>query len=117
MKRSQRRVPKVGKSPAEQKTTKPKLEFKKKLLIWSLVATSICIAASYILSACGLESVSEIATSMIETCLGAIVGYCIATLGEKHSRNKYGIDPDGNPIPAVEEEDVEQEFETNGGNE
>lgn len=80
----------------KQKKKRP-MEFKKKLLIWATAATSACIAASYILSACGLEPVSEVAVSMIETCLGAIIGYCIATFGEKNSRNKYGLDRNGNP--------------------
>lgn len=124
MERSQKRIPRVGKIDNTNKTRKTehkKIEFKKKLLIWAVLATSVCIIVSYILSACGVESNSDIATEMIRTCLGAIIGYCIATLGEKNSRNKYGIGEDGKPLhntfadSSINDKDVEYEAETNGG--
>lgn len=119
MQRSQKRAPRVGnttQAAKEKKKNKPKIEFKKLLLIWVIGITTVCIISSYILSACGMESTSDIPTEMIRTCLGAIIGYCIATLGEKNSRNKYGIGPDGMPIrnSTNEEEDIEYEAETNG---
>ena len=73
------------------------MEFKKKLLVWAVVATSVCIAADYILSACGLEPPSGVSEAMITTCIGSIIAYCLATYGEKNSRNKYGLDRNGNP--------------------
>lgn len=82
------------------------MEFKKKLLIAIVVGTFFCIAASYILSACGMDPVSDIAVQMIVTCLGAVVGYLIATVTEKNSRNKYGIDKNGNPINRAADEEI-----------
>lgn len=82
---------------AKAKKKRP-MEFKKKLLVWVAAATSACIIASFVLSACGMEPVYEVTVALIETCLAAIVAYCIASLGEKNSRNKYGIDRNGNKI-------------------
>lgn len=83
---------------------KRRTEFKKKLLVWVVVTTSVCIVADYILSACGLEPPSGVTNTLVETCIGALIAYCLATLGEKHSRNKYGLDRNGNPREQSTEE-------------
>lgn len=89
-----------------RKKKKRSMEFKKKLLVSIVAATFVCIATSYILSACGMDPVSDIAVQMIITCLGAAIGYLIATVTEKNSRNKYGIDKNGNPINRASEEEI-----------
>lgn len=91
---------------AMRKKKKCPMEFKKKLLIAIVVGTFFCIAASYVLSAFGMDPVSDIAVQMIVTCLGAVVGYLIATVTEKNSRNKYGIDKNGNPINKAADEEI-----------
>ena len=82
------------------------MEFKKKLVISIVAATYFCIVASYVLSAMGMEPVSEIAVQMIITCLGAGIGYLIATATEKNSRNKYGLDRNGNPREPKNDEEI-----------
>lgn len=91
---------------AMRKKKKRPMEFKKKLMISIVAGTFACIAASYILAACGMESASDIAVQMIVTCLGAVVGYLIATVTEKNSRNKYGVDKNGNPINKAADEEI-----------
>ena len=75
-----------------------KVEVSKKLAWWAAsVATSSAIA-SYTLAACGRESVSELTSTIFTACIGYLITYAGKSLGEKISRNKHGLDADGNPI-------------------
>lgn len=91
---------------AMRKKKKRPMEFKKKLWITIFVATMLHSAASYTLSAFGMDPVSNLSETMITTCFGVALGYLFATTTEKNSRNKYGIDKNGNPINRAADEEI-----------
>lgn len=81
------------------KTHKP-MEFSKKLVIWALALTTLCLATSYILSYFDHDSCAEITTAVVTTCIAIAVSYEAKSYGEKNSRNKYGVDENGNKTGA-----------------
>lgn len=89
-----------------RKKKKSPTEYKKKLAGW-VIAASICGAASsYILSACGKDPVVEVTVQLLITGLGTALGYLLATAFEKNSRNKYGVDRNGNPWENNNDEEI-----------
>ena len=40
---------------------------------------------------------SSVAVQSLITVIGAVLSYCLYQFGLKNSRNKYGVDQDGNP--------------------
>ena len=50
----------------------------------------------------------SLAVQSIITIIGAFMSYLLYQLGMKHSRNKYGINADGEPFCMKHEDDVEQ---------
>ena len=46
----------------------------------------------------GYEPDSAVPVSSMVQIFGAILSYCLYQLGLKHSRNKYGIDENGQPF-------------------
>ena len=75
---------------------KKKIEASKKLAYWAAIVATISAATSYLLSAFGRDPVSEV-TGTIFT--GYLITYAGKSLGEKISRNRHGLDADGNPLP------------------
>ena len=57
----------------------------------------------------------EIAVCIITACVGYLVTYAGKSLGEKISRNRHGLDADGNPIP--QEDDKTPEIESDDDSE
>ena len=82
---------------------KRKIEFSKILVVWALVITTLCIVGSYVLSLFDHDSCSDITVGVVTTCVAIAVSYEAKSLGEKHSRNKYGIDEDGNKLESVDD--------------
>lgn len=76
---------------------KPKAEFKKIAFAIILIVSFGFILWTYVLASLGTYTVNEsIATAFIYTVIGAYASYCLASYGEKNSRNKYDIDENGN---------------------
>lgn len=82
----------------KQKKKKTKTEFSKKLVVWALVTTSLCILISYVLAFMDHDACSDITVAVVTTCIAIAVSYEAKSYGEKNSRNKYGIDENGNKI-------------------
>lgn len=90
---------------------KKKLEFSKKLVIWALLITTLCLVVSYVLAYLDHDSCSDITVAVVTTCIAIAVSYEAKSYGEKNSRNKYGIDEFGNKLTSDERgaEDAEDE--------
>lgn len=72
-------------------------EFSKKLAAWAVVVATLSAALSYLLAALDKQSVSEVTTTIFTGCIGYLVTYAAKSTTEKISRNKHGLDADGNP--------------------
>ena len=85
---------------AGKKTCKKKhrTEFSKKLVVWALAMTTLCVLLSYVLSLFDHDGCQDVTVAVVTTCVAIAVGYEAKSFGEKNSRNKYGIDEDGNKI-------------------
>ena len=70
---------------------KKKIEASKKLAYWA--------ASSLLLSAFGRDPVGELTGTIFTACVGYLITYAGKSLGEKISRNRHGLDADGNPLP------------------
>lgn len=78
----------------QQNKAKPKsrkIEFSKFLVVWALITMVACIFMSFLLSILGKDPCTEITTTVITAFVPIAVSYNAKSLGEKHSRNKYGI--------------------------
>lgn len=74
------------------------MEFSKKLVLWALIFTTLCVITSYLLAANGLDTASEVTTVVVTSCIAIAVSYEAKSFGEKNSRNKYGVDINGKPM-------------------
>ena len=73
-------------------------EFKKKLAAWAVVAITAAAVASYALAYMDKQTASDVTIAIITACGSVIAAYIAAATGEKVSRNRHGLDADGNPI-------------------
>lgn len=89
------------KALAEARAVK-KTEFSKKLAAWAVCVATLSVVASYTLAALGCETVGDVTVAVFTGCIGYLVTYAGKSLGEKMSRNKHGLDADGNPYTAPE---------------
>lgn len=72
-----------------------KFEFSKFVVVWVLVVTTGSVWKSYSLASHGLDPVEGLAETIVTSLAVIVVTYCIKSLGEKNSRNKYGVDENG----------------------
>lgn len=72
-------------------------EFKKKLAAWAVVIATFAVIASYTLSAKEKDTASDVTTTVFTGCVGYLVTYAASSTTEKISRNRHGLDADGNP--------------------
>ena len=79
---------------------KKRIEFSKLLVVWALVITTVCIVCSYVLAFTDHDSCSDVTGGVVTTCVAIAVSYEAKSLGEKHSRNKFGLDEHGRKISA-----------------
>lgn len=73
-------------------------EFSKKLAVWAVVVATASAAASFVLAALDKQTVSDVTTTIFTACIGYLVTYAAKSATEKVSRNRHGLDADGNPI-------------------
>lgn len=78
--------------------TKKRPEYSKLLAAWSLGAATVCLIVSFLLSWLDHDPCSEITIAMVTAATAVVDFYMHKSLKEKDSRNKYGIDADGNRI-------------------
>lgn len=78
-------------------------EFSKKLAAWAVVAATASAAASFFLAFIDKQTASDVTTTIFTGCIGYLVTYAAKSATEKISRNRHGLDPDGNPIKTEEQ--------------
>ena len=76
----------------------PPWEFSKRLAAWCVMIATAAAIASYVLAFRGLETAEGITTTIFTACVGYLVTYAAKSATEKISRNRHGLDADGNPI-------------------
>lgn len=84
--------------PKRAKQRRP-WEFKKKLAAWAVLVATLSAAASYVLAFRDQQTASDVTTTIFTGCIGYLVSYAAASATEKVSRNRHGLDADGNPRP------------------
>ena len=67
--------------------------------LWAFFIATAAAVASYVLAAFYREAVSDVTTTIFTACIGYLITYAGKSLGEKISRNRHGLDADGNPLP------------------
>lgn len=73
-------------------------EFSKKLAAWAVVIATVAAAASFVLAALDKQTVGDVTTTIFTACIGYLISYAAKSATEKISRNRHGLDADGNPI-------------------
>lgn len=73
-------------------------EFSKKLAAWAVLIATLAAAASYVLAFRDQQTASDVTTTIFTACIGYLVSYAAKSATEKISRNRHGLDADGNPI-------------------
>ena len=91
-----------GKHLAKNKTSHetkktPLREVSKMLAAWAVVVATVSVIASFVLAAFELDAVEDVTTTVFTACIGYLITYAGKSLGEKVSRNRHGLDADGNP--------------------
>lgn len=78
------------------KKKRKRTEFSKRLAVWAAGMATSSAALSFALAFLGRETASEVTTTIFTACVGYLVTYAAKSYGEKASRNKYGLDENGN---------------------
>ena len=99
---------------SEKQTPKIKTGTSKKLAYWAGTIATASALASYMLSAFGLDPVSELTQTIFNGCIAYLVTYAVKSLGEKVSRNRHGLDADGYPIEQSTNTLIDNEQEAKG---
>lgn len=73
-------------------------EFSKKLAAWAVLVATLAAVASYVLAFRDQQTASDVTTTIFTACIGYLVSYAAKSATEKISRNRHGLDADGNPI-------------------
>ena len=90
----------MGKYKAKR-ASKPRrrpLEGSKKLAAWAVLVATLAAVASYVLAFRDQQTASDVTTTIFTACIGYLVSYAAKSATEKISRNRHGLDADGNPI-------------------
>ena len=75
-----------------------KTEFSKFIVITAVIIALTNLGLYWLAIFMGYEPDSAVPLSSTVQIFGAILSYCLYQLGLKHSRNKYGIDENGQPF-------------------
>ena len=87
-----------------EKKPRKKMETSKKLAWWAVMVASAVLVTHYVLAAHGLEPSGDLTGGVFAACIGYLITYAGKSLGEKMSRNKHGLDAEGYPLAAGEED-------------
>lgn len=82
----------------EAKARRGPWEFSKKLAAWAVLVATAAAVASYVLAFRDQQTASDVTTTIFTACIGYLVSYAAKSATEKISRNRHGLDADGNPI-------------------
>ena len=82
-----------------------KMETSKKLAWWAVAVATIVLTVHYALAYLGLEPSGDLTLGVFTACIGYLITYAGKSLGEKMSRNRHGLDADGNPLSRSEEKE------------
>lgn len=88
----------AGKYERKRAKTRRPWEFKKKLAAWAVLIATATAVASYVLAYRDKQTASDVTTTIFTACIGYLVSYAAASTTEKVSRNRHGLDADGNPF-------------------
>lgn len=88
----------AGKYDGKRAKTRRPWEFKKKLAAWAVLIATATAVASYVLAYLDKQTASDVTTTIFTACIGYLVSYAAASTTEKVSRNRHGLDADGNPF-------------------
>ncbi len=80
-------------------------EFSKKLAAWAVAVATASAAASFFLAAHDKQTVSDVSATIFQACIGYLITYAAKSTTEKISRNRHGLDADGEPIEQNNTED------------
>ena len=64
---------------------------------WAVTIATATLATSYLLAAFGLDPCESLTEAVFTGCIAYLVAYAGKSLGEKVSRNRHGLDAEGNP--------------------
>jgi len=73
-------------------------EFSKKLALWAIIVATLSAGASFALAVFDKQPITDLTGTIFTACIGYLITYAAKSLGEKVSRNRHGLDADGNPI-------------------
>jgi xanthine/uracil permease len=82
---------------AKRKPKKKKREFSKILAAWAVAIATATIIASVVLAIFDKQTVTDLSIAVFSACIGYLITYAGKSAFEKNSRNKHGLDEDGNP--------------------
>lgn len=85
---------------------KRKKEFSKILVAWAMIVTTACVAISFSLAYLDHDPCIDVTVSVSGACIAIAVAYEAKSAAEKHSRNKFGLGRNGNPIIKKPEEEI-----------
>ena len=90
----------VGKyrSKREAKPRRRPWEFSKWLAAWAVLVATASAVASYVLAFRDHQTASDVTTTIFTACIGYLVSYAAKSATEKISRNRHGLDAEGNPV-------------------
>lgn len=80
------------------KSEKKPWEFSKRLAVWSILIATITVLLTYGLAFIGRETASDVTIAVFTGCIGYLVTYAGKSAVEKISRNRHGLDSEGNPF-------------------
>ena len=95
---------KPQKQQAKRKKKRKPWEFSKRLAAWCVAIATAAAMASYVLAFLGLDPAEGITTAIFTGCIGYLMTYAAKSATEKISRNRHGLDADGNPIMDILQE-------------
>lgn len=80
-------------------------EFSKKLALWAIIIGTLALLSSVVLSIFDKQPLTDLTSTIFTACIGYLITYAAKSATEKISRNRHGIDADGNPITNSEPPD------------
>lgn len=86
-----------------------KKEFSKRIVVVSVIIAVANNAMYWVSVLLGFTPDSSVPVTALGTIFGAVLSYCLYQLGLKNSRNKYGIDSDGQPFKEVMTDESENQ--------
>lgn len=86
-----------------------KKEFSKRIVKTAVIVAIFNNIIYWVAILLGFQPDSSVPVTALGTIFGSILSYCLYQLGLKNSRNKYGLDSDGQPFKEVHTDESENE--------